>query len=89
MAILLIFDFSCVARAAFDRSLCYFIEDNKYEYTMASLCCLIFSALFLDLIPICMILIFHSLNFKTLHAGANLQKQEQLFSTDITEYEHD
>ena len=56
---------------------------------MASLCCLICSALILDLIPICMILIFHSLNFKTFHAGSNLQKREQLFSTDITEYEHD
>ena len=88
MAILLIFDFSCVARAAFDRCLCFYIED-KHGYSMASLCCLIFSALFLDLIPICMILIFHSLNFKTLHAGANLQKREQLFSTDIAEYEHD
>ena len=56
---------------------------------MASLCCLICSALILDLIPICMILIFHSLNFKTFHAESNLQKREQLFSTDITEYEHD
>ena len=77
-----------MARAAFDKTLSYSLETNL-KYTMTTLSCLIFSALILDLIPICMILIFHSLNFTTLQAAANLQKREQLFSTDMSAYEQD
>ena len=64
LAIMIIFDFSCISRACFDYLVSQEIVDDGYEVKW--LICLIFSAVILDFIPITVMLIFHTLNFKTM-----------------------
>ena len=66
LAILFIFDTSIVSRAVFDYIYAYRLYHLGNPYTQTLLVCLIFLPMILDFLPITMLLIFHTLNFKTL-----------------------
>lgn len=64
LTMLCIFDLSCVLRGLFDRSISQQIKNGHYSFGL--LLAIIYSAVILDLLPICMVLLYHSKNFHTI-----------------------
>ena len=68
--ILVIFDISIISRAVFDYIYAYRLYLEGAGYTQTLILCLIFLPMILDFLPITMLLIFHTMNFKTLRGRA-------------------
>lgn len=81
---MVIFVLSCVCRAIYDKFFSEVAEKNGF-YPFGWTLSIIYSAVIFDLLPIYMILLFHSINFEILEQPEDLSQNEKVIGSSSSD----